>query len=84
MLNAIAALLTAIPEVALFAALAVGYAVGQIKFGPIQLGGVCGTLIAALLIGQVGVTLDPHVKTVFFALFIFALGLPEVRNSFPI
>ncbi|WP_050478187.1 aspartate-alanine antiporter [Herbaspirillum rhizosphaerae] len=74
MLNAVAALLTAIPEIALFAALAIGYGLGQIRFGPIQLGGVCGTLVAALAIGQLGVVLDAHVKTVFFALFIFALG----------
>lgn len=72
--NAVAALFAAIPEVALFAALAIGYGVGKIKFGSIQLGGVCGTLIAALAIGQLGVVLDAHVKTVFFALFIFALG----------
>jgi len=31
--------------------LAIGYAVGQIRFGPIQLGGICGTLIAALVAG---------------------------------
>ncbi|WP_050468821.1 aspartate-alanine antiporter [Herbaspirillum chlorophenolicum] len=74
MTNSVVALLTAIPEVVLFAALAIGYGLGKIKFGPIQLGGVCGTLIAALILGQLGVTLDPHVKSVFFALFIFALG----------
>ena len=67
-------LLRAHPEIALFLALAIGYAVGQIKFGPIQLGGICGTLIAALFIGQLGVTLEPSVKNVFFMLFIFALG----------
>ncbi|HYP81844.1 aspartate-alanine antiporter [Variovorax sp.] len=67
-------LLRAHPEIALFLALSIGYAVGQIKFGPIQLGGICGTLIAALLIGQFGVTLEPSVKNVFFMLFIFALG----------
>jgi AspT/YidE/YbjL antiporter-like protein len=69
-----AELLRAHPEIALFLALGVGYAVGQIKFGPIQLGGICGTLIAALVIGQLGVTLQPSVKNVFFMLFIFALG----------
>ncbi|MDM0046959.1 aspartate-alanine antiporter [Variovorax dokdonensis] len=67
-------LLRAHPEIALFLALAIGYAIGQIKFGPIQLGGICGTLIAALVIGQLGVTLEPSVKNVFFMLFIFALG----------
>ncbi|MEJ8852065.1 aspartate-alanine antiporter [Variovorax rhizosphaerae] len=67
-------LLRAHPEIALFLALAIGYAIGQIKLGPIQLGGICGTLIAALLIGQLGVTLPSSVKNVFFMLFIFALG----------
>ena len=74
MLGSITDLLRQVPELALFLALAIGYAIGQIKFGPIQLGGVCGTLIAALFIGQLGVTLDASVKNVFFMLFIFALG----------
>jgi len=62
------------PEIALFIALAVGHLIGAIRVGPVQLGGVCGTLIVALLLGQSGVTLDADVKAVFFALFIFALG----------
>ena len=43
------------PELAIFAALIVGYAIGAIKLGPFQLGGVAGTLLAALVIGQIGV-----------------------------
>ena len=74
MLESITSVLHQVPEMALFLALALGYGVGQIRFGPIQLGGVCGTLIAALLIGQLGITLDASVKNVFFMLFIFALG----------
>lgn len=74
MLGSITDLLRQVPEIALFLSLAIGYAIGQIKFGPIQLGGVCGTLITALFIGQLGVTLDASVKNVFFMLFIFALG----------
>lgn len=62
------------PEIALFLVLCIGYAVGQIRFGPIQLGGICGTLIAALVVGQLGIRLDDSVKNVFFMLFIFALG----------
>lgn len=74
MLGSITDTLRQVPEIALFLSLAIGYGVGQIKFGPIQLGGVCGTLIAALFIGQLGITLDAGVKNVFFMLFIFALG----------
>jgi len=63
-----------VPGLALFLALACGYAIGQIRLGPIQLGGVCGTLIAALVIGQLDITVDAGIKNIFFMLFIFALG----------
>ncbi|QEZ48557.1 aspartate-alanine antiporter [Cupriavidus oxalaticus] len=68
------ALLAGQPEIALFLALAVGHAIGAIRFGPFQLGGICGTLVAALVIGQSGAHLDNDVKNVAFAVFIFALG----------
>ena len=55
--NQLVDILRAHPEIALFGVLALGYAFGQIRFGPIQLGGVCGTLIVALLVGQLDVTL---------------------------
>ncbi|HEX3378372.1 MAG TPA: aspartate-alanine antiporter, partial [Paraburkholderia sp.] len=42
--------------------------------GPIQLGGVCGTLIVALVLGQSGARIAPDLKNIAFALFIFALG----------
>ena len=58
------------PELAIFAALIVGYAIGSIKLGPFQLGGVAGTLLAALVIGQVGVIIDPTLQRFMFTLFI--------------
>lgn len=73
-MESVSALLAGQPEIALFLALAVGHAVGAIRFGPFQLGGICGTLIVSLIIGQSGVRLDNDVKNVAFALFIFALG----------
>ncbi|WP_327169104.1 aspartate-alanine antiporter [Streptomyces subrutilus] len=63
------------PEFALFLCLAVGYLVGKIRVGPITLGGICGTLIVSLLLGAwAKIQIDADVKTIFFALFIFALG----------
>ncbi len=44
------------PEIALFLSLAVGYFIGQINFGKFQLGGVGGSLLAAVVISQAGVT----------------------------
>jgi putative transport protein len=67
-------LFTAQPLLALFLAIALGYLVGKIRIGSFVLGGVAGTLIMGVLIGQLGVTIDPLVRTIFFALFIFAVG----------
>src|SRR6516225_11013245 len=62
------------PEVALFLSLALGHLVGRLRFRSIEVGGICGTLIVALAIGQFGVTLSADLKNVSFAVFIFALG----------
>jgi len=62
------------PEIALFASLALGFLIGSVKVGPLQLGGVCGTLIVALILGQSGARISPDMKNIAFALFIFALG----------
>ncbi|PYE18235.1 putative transport protein [Paraburkholderia silvatlantica] len=62
------------PEIALFLSLAVGYWIGQINFGKFQLGGVGGSLLAAVVVSQVGVTVDNGVKSVMFAVFIYAVG----------
>src|ERR1700712_4434567 len=67
-------LLAAQPEIALFASLAIGFFIGSFKVGPLQLGGVCGTLIVALILGQSGARISPDMKNIAFALFIFALG----------
>jgi putative transport protein len=59
---------------ALFLAVVVGYWVGKIQLGKFQLGGMAGTLLAAVVIGQVGVPVDAEVKSIMFALFIYATG----------
>lgn len=62
------------PEIAIFLSVGIGFYIGAKKIGPIQLGGVCGTLIIALLLGQSGMVIPAEIKNVFFAVFIFALG----------
>ncbi|MFJ9035643.1 aspartate-alanine antiporter [Streptomyces sp. NPDC102406] len=63
------------PELVLFVSLALGYLVGKLRVGPLTLGGICGTLIVSLLLGAwTKAQVSDDVKTVFFALFIFALG----------
>ncbi len=63
-----------VPIAVLFVTVGFGYLIGKLKVGPIQLGGVCGTLIVALLIGQTGCQMRGDLKEVAFALFIFAMG----------
>ncbi|WP_277186228.1 aspartate-alanine antiporter [Caballeronia sp. BR00000012568055] len=73
-----------IPETALFLSLAAGYLIGQISFGKFQLGGVGGSLLAAVVVSQVGVQIDNGVKSVMFAVFIYAVGYesgPQFFNS---
>lgn len=63
-----------IPIAVLFITVGLGFLAGRLRAGPIQLGGVCGTLIVALLIGQTGCQVTGDLKDVAFALFIFAMG----------
>src|SRR5262245_44928472 len=69
-----AATLRSYPEIAIFLALGIGYYVGKFTFKGIGLGAVTSTLLAAVLIGQLGITISPNVKSVFFLMFLFAVG----------
>jgi len=62
------------PELGLFLAIGLGFWIGSWKFGSFSLGGVTGSLIAALLIGQFHVEVPNLVKTVLFMLFLFGTG----------
>ncbi len=62
------------PELALFLTLAIGYAVGKIQIGSFKVGTVPGVLVTGVLVGQLGIMVDNTVKSVFFLLFLFALG----------
>ena len=62
------------PLLALFATIALGYLVGKIKIGSFVLGGIAGTLLVGVVIGQLGINIDSGIKNIFFALFIYAVG----------
>ncbi|MGV7240722.1 aspartate-alanine antiporter [Caballeronia sp. M23-90] len=67
-------LFTEEPLLALFATIALGYLVGKIKIGSFVLGGVAGTLLVGVVIGQMNIQIDAGIKAIFFALFIYAVG----------
>jgi putative transport protein len=62
------------PEIALFLSLGIGYWVGPKSFRGFSLGSVTATLLAAIVIGQLGIKISGDVKSVFFLIFLFAIG----------
>lgn len=62
------------PEIAIFLSLALGYYFGSFTFKGIGLGAVTATLIAAVIIGQIGITISGPLKPTFFLMFLFAIG----------
>ena len=68
------ATLKAYPEIAIFMALAFGYYFGKFTFKGIGLGSVTATLIAGVIIGQIGITINQPLKAFSFLMFLFAVG----------
>src|SRR5438045_9544675 len=62
------------PEIAIFLALAFGYYFGKFTFRGIGLGAVTATLLAGVLIGQLGITISQPLKATVFLMFLFAVG----------
>jgi putative transport protein len=62
------------PEIAIFLSLALGYYFGSFTYKGLGLGAVTATLIAAVLIGQLGITITGPLKPFFFLMFLFAIG----------
>src|SRR5882672_7421853 len=62
------------PEIAIFISLAIGYYFGSFTYKGLGLGAVTATLIAAVIIGQLGIKISPPLKATFFLMFLFAVG----------
>ena len=62
------------PEIAIFLTLALGYYFGKFTFKGIGLGSVTATLLAGVLIGQIGITISQPLKATVFLMFLFAVG----------
>jgi putative transport protein len=62
------------PEIAIFLSLGLGYYFGSFTYKGLGLGAVTATLIAAVLIGQLGITISGPIKPAFFLMFLFAIG----------
>ena len=68
------ATLKSYPEIAIFLSLALGYYFGKFTFKGIGLGAVTATLLAGVLIGQIGIPISQPLKAFAFLMFLFAVG----------
>jgi len=69
-----AATLRQYPEIAIFLTLALGYYFGKFTFKGIGLGSVTATLLAGVVIGQIGIAISQPLKSTVFLMFLFAVG----------
>ena len=69
-----AATLKQYPEIAIFLTLAFGYYFGKFTIKGIGLGSVTATLLAGVIIGQIGITIAQPLKATVFLMFLFAVG----------
>jgi putative transport protein len=74
MINWFVQTLRSYPEIAIFLSLALGYYFGSFTYKGLGLGAVTATLIAAVIIGQLGITIGSPLKPTFFLMFLFAIG----------
>ncbi len=74
MIEGLHAFFAAVPLAAVALALALGYLFGKLRIGTFVLGPVAATLLVGIALGQVGIKVSGDVKTLAFALFIYALG----------
>ncbi|MBS0031280.1 aspartate-alanine antiporter [Chitinophaga sp. 22321] len=62
------------PELAVFLTLAAGFFIGSLRVGKFSLGSVTGVLLMGVLVGQMDIQVSANVKSVFFLMFLFAVG----------
>jgi putative transport protein len=75
---------TSQPLFALFLTIALGYFVGKFRIKQFKLGGIAGSLLVGVAIGQLGIKIPSGIDTIFFALFIYAVGYqggPQFFNA---
>ena len=62
------------PSIPIFLTIGLGFLIGQLKFKGFSLGTVTSVLLVGVLVGQLDIDIPGPLKTVFFLLFLFAIG----------
>ena len=74
MLDYIATIFRENQVIPIFLTLGLGFWLGNLRFKSFSLGPVTATLLVGVLIGQLDIPISEPVKSVFFMLFLFAIG----------
>ena len=74
LLDFIAEIFRANPEIPLFLTIGLGFWLGNLRIGSFSLGPVTATLITGVVIGQLDIPVSDTLKSVAFMLFLFAIG----------
>ncbi len=62
------------PSLAIFLTIGVGFWIGKLRFKKFSLGTVTSVLLVGVLVGQLHIPVSGPLKSVFFLLFLFAIG----------
>src|ERR1700731_1990004 len=74
-MNAMTWTISTAPEIFLLLAIALGTALGRLQIRGFSIGTTACTLVAAVLLGQLGTfVIPPLFKSIFFSLFVFTIG----------
>lgn len=80
----VATILEQNPILLIFVVLAIGLAIGKIRFGSLQLGNSIGVLFTALVMGNIGFSFSYEALSIGFMLFIYCVGIEAGPNFFGI
>lgn len=62
------------PSIPIFLTIGLGFWIGKLKYKTFSLGTVTSVLLVGVLVGQMDIPIPGPVKSVFFLLFLFAIG----------
>lgn len=62
------------PELAIFLTIFLGFWLGKLRIGKFTLGTVTSVLLVGVVVGQLNISVPGPIKSVFFLLFLFAVG----------
>ncbi len=72
------------PSIPIFLTIGIGFWIGKLRYKTFSLGTVTSVLLVGVLVGQLNIPISGPLKSVFFLLFLFAIGFsvgPQFFNA---